>query len=277
MKQKLFFALLTLAALVAKAQYPIEMEAQNDTVKTDTVAAQPVDTTIITITIDSLTFEMVKVKGGTFTMGCKNPKDKDCYENEFPAHEVTVSDFAIGKYEVTQDIWKAVMGYNPSKWKHDSLPVERVSWDTIQTFINKLNRLTGRNFRLPTEAEWEYAARGGEKSKNYKYAGCNQDVGSYAWYGPNANSHTHKVGEKKPNELGLYDMSGNVWEWCSDYQGAYTKNSQENPKGPRNGEERILKGGCYTSPTRGCRITDRSNYNPQLGYSYYGFRLVMIP
>ncbi|MBO4740716.1 MAG: formylglycine-generating enzyme family protein [Bacteroidales bacterium] len=273
MKYKILFAVFAFSALVAKAQYPVEDEVT----KKDSVAAENIDTNIITITVKEVKFDMVKVKGGTFTMGCKKPKDKDCYENELPAHSVTVDDFAIGKYEVTQDLWVAVMDTNPSKWKHDSLPVEQVSWEKVQIFINKLNRITGRTFRLPTEAEWEYAARGGAKSKNYKYAGCNQDVGSYAWYGPNANSHTHKVGQKKPNELGLYDMSGNVMEWCSDYQGAYTKNPQTNPKGPRKGEERILRGGCWSSPTRGCRITDRSNYNPQKGYSYYGFRLVLVP
>ncbi len=271
MKHQLLLAILVIATVAAKAQYPVEA----DTVAADSTAVKPVDTNIITINLKDLTFEMVRVKGGTFTMGCCNAKDKDCYDNEFPAHEVTVDSFAIGKLEVTQQLWVAVMEKNPSKWKNDSLPVERVSWEKVQIFIDKLNRITGRTFRLPTEAEWEYAARGGEKSKNHKYAGCSQDLGSYAWYGPNADSHTHKVGQKKPNELGLYDMSGNVWEWCSDYLGAYTDNAQTNPKGPKHGEERILKGGCYSSPTRGCRITDRSNYNPKLGYSYYGFRLAM--
>lgn len=271
MKHLLLLAILVIATIAAKAQYPVEA----DTVAADSTAVKPVDTNIITITVKDLTFEMVRVKGGTFTMGCSNAKDKDCYDNEFPAHEVTVDSFAIGKLEVTQQLWVAVMEKNPSKWKNDSLPVERVSWEKVQIFIDKLNRITGRTFRLPTEAEWEYAARGGEKSKNHKYAGCSQDLGSYAWYGPNADSHTHKVGRKKPNELGLYDMSGNVWEWCSDYLGAYTDNAQTNPKGPKHGDERILKGGCYSSPTRGCRITDRSNYNPKLGYSYYGFRLAM--
>ena len=271
MKHILLFTLFVFAAFVAKAQYPIDA----DTVATDSTEAKAVDTNIITITVKELTFDMVKVKGGTFTMGCNGKKDSECYDNELPAHQVTVSDFAIGKFEVTQDIWVAVMDKNPSKWKNDSLPVERVSWDDIQIFIDKLNRITGRTFRLPTEAEWEYAARGGEKSKSHKWAGTSQDLGSYCWYLQNSKSHTHKVGLKKPNELGLYDMSGNVWEWCSDYQGKYKDQPQENPKGPRNGEERVLRGGCYTSPSRGCRITDRSNYNPQLKYSYYGFRLAM--
>ena len=146
MKHILLFTLFVFAAFVAKAQYPIDA----DTVATDSTEAKVVDTNIITITVKELTFDMVKVKGGTFTMGCSNPKDKDCYDNEFPAHQVTVSDFAIGKFEVTQDIWVAVMDKNPSKWKHDSLPVERVSWDDIQIFIDKLNRITGRTFRLPT-------------------------------------------------------------------------------------------------------------------------------
>ncbi|MBQ3247459.1 MAG: SUMF1/EgtB/PvdO family nonheme iron enzyme, partial [Alistipes sp.] len=173
-------------------------------------------------------FEMVFVKGGTFTMGATAEQGSDADSDEKPAHSVTVSNFYIGKYEVTQAQWEAVMGKNPSRFKGDNLPVERVSWNDIQKFIEKLNAKTGKRYRLPTEAEWEYAARGGNQSKGYKYSGSN-DIGSVAWYTDNSSSPTHPVGQKQPNELGLYDMSGNVYEWCSDWHGSYSSGSQTNP------------------------------------------------
>ena len=160
--------------------------------------------------------EMVFVKGGTFMMGATPEQGSDAGDGEKPVHSVTVSDFYIGKYEVTQAQWKAVMGKNPSHYKGENRPVERVSWYDIQKFIEKLNAKTGKRYRLPTEAEWEYAARGGNQSKGYKYSGSN-DIGSVAWYTNNSGDRTHPVGQKQPNELGLYDMTGNVWEWCSDW------------------------------------------------------------
>ena len=170
-----------------------------------------------TETRNNLNIQMVAVQGGTFTMGCTSEQGDDCYDDERPAHRVTVSDFYIGKYEVTQAQWRAVMGFNPSYFKGDNLPVETVSWDDVMDFIHKLNSLTGRQYRLPTEAEWEYAARGGN---NYKYSGSNS-AGNVAWYGYNSSRTTHPVGTKSANGFGLYDMSGNVYEWCSDWYRAY--------------------------------------------------------
>ena len=227
-----------------------------------------------TITVNSVSFDMVSVKGGTFTMGATSEQGSDCDDRECPTHQVTLSDYMIGKTEVTQELWQAVMGSNPSFFKGDNLPVEKVSWNDCQEFIKKLNSLTGLNFRLPTEAEWEYAARGGNKSKGYKYSGSN-DIGSVAWYYENSgnsrlndnnweydklksnNCRTHAVVTKAPNELGLYDMSGNVNEWCSDWYGDYSSGSQTNPKGPSSGTYRVFRGGSWDNCARDCRVSFR--------------------
>ncbi len=245
-----------------------------------------------TFTVNGVSFTMVFVEGGTFTMGATSEQGDDAYEHEYPTHRVTLSDYYIGETEVTQALWQAVMGSNPSYFKGDNLPVEQVSYDDVKTFITKLNQKTGKTFRLPTEAEWEYAARGGKKSKGYKYAGSN-NIDDVAWYYENSgnkrlnddtwnvdkvdNNHcrTHPVKTKRPNELGIYDMSGNVWEWCSDNYGAYSSSSQTNPTGPSSGSCRVYRGGSWLNDARGCRASDR--YGDDLSYllSNLGFRLAL--
>jgi formylglycine-generating enzyme required for sulfatase activity len=219
--------------------------------------------------------EMVFVEGGTFTMGCTSEQVGDCEGDESPSHEVTLNNFQIGKYEVTQSQWKAIMGGNPSYFSGcDNCPVERVSWNDVLKFIRKLNEKSGKNYRLPTEAEWEYAARGGNKSKGYKYAGGNVP-GSVAWYDDNSGSKTHEVGQKQANELGLYDMSGNVWEWCSDWYRNYSSGAQSNPKGPNSGSYRVLRGGGWSFNAGYCRVSNRSSRNPDYRNRGIGFRLVL--
>ena len=219
-------------------------------------------------------FDMVYVKGGSFAMGATAEQGSDAQSDEKPTHSVTVSDFYIGKYEVTQAQWEAIMGTNPSNWKGDNLPVENVSWNDIQKFIKKLNAQTGKKFRLPTEAEWEYAARGGNQSKGYKYSGSN-NISEVAWYDGNSRSKTHPVGQKAPNELGIYDMSGNVWEWCQDWYGSYSSSSQANPTGPSSGSIRVLRGGSWYNGARNCRVSSRCYSRPDYRYDHYGFRLVL--
>ena len=219
--------------------------------------------------------EMVYVAGGTFTMGATAEQGSDAYDDEKPTHSVTLSDFYIGKYEVTQAQWKAVMGSNPSYFKGDNLPVENVSWNDIQEFIKKLNAQTGKRFRLPTEAEWEYAARGGNRSKGYKYSGSNS-IGDVAWYYDNSSSKTHPVGQKTPNELGIYDMTGNVWEWCQDWKGSYSSSSQTNPTGPSSGSYRVLRGGSWSDIARDCRVSYRGYDIPDYRNSNSGFRLACL-
>lgn len=224
--------------------------------------------------IDGIEFKMIFVEGGTFTMGATKEQDSEAYNDEYPTHRVTLSDYYIGETEVTQALWKAVMGSNPSYDKGGNLPVERVSYEDVETFITKLNEKTGKTFRLPTEAEWEYAARGGKKSKGYKYSGSN-NIDDVAWYYDNSNNKTHPVKTKRPNELGIYDMSGNVWEWCSDWYGGYSSNAQTNPQGPSSGSSRVIRGGSWYSDAGYCRASFR--YYVYLSKLYFnlGFRLVM--
>ncbi len=226
-------------------------------------------------TKNGVDIEMVPVEGGTFTMGCTNEQGDDCWDDEKPAHSVTLSGFYMGKYEVTQAQWKAVMGSNPSRFKGDNLPVEQVSWYDCQDFIRKLNQLTGEKFRLPTEAEWEYAARGGNKSRGYKYAGGN-NIDEVAWYDGNSGERTHPVGKKRPNELGLYDMSGNVWEWCSDWydEDYYGNSPQNNPQGPASGSSRVFRGGSWDYLAILCRSAFRYYLTPGYRNDLMGFRLV---
>ncbi len=228
-----------------------------------------------TITVNGVSFTMVAVEGGTFKMGATSEQGNDAYSDEKPVHSVTLSDYYIGETEVTQELWRAVMGSNPSYFSgNPQRPVEYVSWNDCKEFITKLNRLTGKNFRLPTEAEWEYAARGGNKSKGYKYSGSNT-IGNVAWYYNNSNSTTHDVKTKTPNELGIYDMSGNVYEWCEDWKGSYSSGSQTNPTGPSSGSLRVLRGGSWLSGAELCRVSLRDDYFPGGGLNYLGFRLAL--
>lgn len=223
--------------------------------------------------IENLIANMVPVKGGTFTMGATSEQGSEAYNNEKPAHTVTLSSFSIGKYEVTREEWLAVMGSCPSSFNEAKRPVDYVSWDDCQEFIRKLNSMTGKQFRLPTEAEWEYAARGGNKRRVYKkYSGSNS-LGNVAWYTDNSNGQAHDVGSKLPNELGLYDMSGNVWEWCQDWYGSYDSFSQTNPAGASTGSNRVLRGGSWSNYSGDCRVSCRSGNAPGNRGIYFGLRL----
>ena len=228
-----------------------------------------------TITVNGVSFTMVAVEGGTYWMGSADD-DGDAYSDERPRHEVTLSSFAIGQTEVTQELWEAVMGSNPSYFRGSSLPVEQVSWNDCQEFLTKLNALTGRQFRLPTEAEWEYAARGGQSSRGYKYSG-GDNIDEVAWYDDNSGFATHAVGTKAANELGLYDMSGNVWEWCQDwYSSSYYSNSaQSNPQGPDSGSYRVCRGGSWDFIAWYCRVANRNYYTPSVRHDPLGLRLAL--
>lgn len=209
-----------------------------------------------TLTVNGIKYNMVWVEGGTFRMGATSEQGSEI-SDEKPVHSVTLSGYYIGKTEVTQALWQAVMGSNPSYFEGDDLPVEQVSWDDCQEFIRKLNSLTGQNFRLPTEAEWEFACRGGNNSRGYKYSGSNY-IDNVAWYDGNSGDKTHPVATKSPNELGIYDMSGNVWEWCADWYGDYSSGRQTNPKGPYGGSYRVRRGGGWISDVRRCRSSNRN-------------------
>ncbi len=244
--------------------------------------------------------EMVFVQGGTFTMGATEDQGtSEPYDDEYPSHQVTVSDFYIGKYEVTQQLWEYVMNYSGTAADGSTMsayasevwlgkmpsstyglgpyyPAYYVSWeDIVNIFIPRLNKITGKTFRLPTEAEWEYAARGGNMSQGYKYSGSNT-IDDVAWYSDNSSETTHKVGTKAPNELGLYDMSGNVWEWCSDWydENYYSSSPSNNPTGPTSGSYRVDRGGSWGNNARSCRVSYRDRSTPDYRDCYYGFRLV---
>ncbi len=220
--------------------------------------------------------EMVLVQGGRFQMG-----SEDGGKDEKPVHTVELDDFYVSKYEVTQKQWREVMGENPSEFKNcDDCPVEQVSWEDVQEFLKKLNAQTGQNYRLPTEAEWEYAARGGQKSQGYEYAGSN-DLDKVAWYDGNSGYKTHPVGQKQPNELGLYDMSGNVWEWCQDaYDADFYGTSAARQRNPINNgnldSNRCVRGGSWYL-NNDCRSSYRGYYNPRYDFDNLGFRLFRTP
>ena len=240
--------------------------------------------------VGNVVYNMKPVEGGTFTMGA-TAEMSEPFDWEKPTHQVTLSSYSIGETEVTQVLWQAVMGNNPSHFKGDNLPVEQVSWDDCQEFIRKLNDLTGQRFRLPTEAEWEFAARGGNRSNHTQYSGSSS-LDEVAWYYNNSgdsylsgawdvdkltDNHckTHPVKTKRANELGIYDMTGNVWEWCQDRYGSYSSSSQSNPTSPSSGSHRVSRGGSWSNPARGCRSSFRYSDAPDFRGGNLGLRLAL--
>ena len=248
---------------------------------TETPSATAPDTNILATSEDG--FDMVFVKGGTFMMGCTDKFDED---KDKPAHRVTLSDFYIGRHEVTQGLWVSLMESNPSQHTgDDSLPVEVVSWNDAKKFIRKLNEKTGKKYRLPTSAEWEYAARGGNRSGGYRYSGSDT-LDNVAWYSEDysnvgwcnndlGNCKTHPVGAKHANELGIYDMSGNVWEWVNDWYGEYDSSDRTNPLGPPDGDSRVNRGGAMNTGGWGCRVCGRDHNPPGWRSGIIGFRLAL--
>ena len=247
----------------------------------------------LTFTVNGVSFTMIAVEGGTFKMGATYEQGKDAESDEKPTHSVTLSDYYIGQTEVTQALWRAVMGTTVQQQRDkantswsiygegDNYPMYYINWEECQTFVQKLNsllssQLGGRRFALPTEAQWEYAARGGKKSNGYKYSGSNT-IGNVAWYTDNSGSSTHPVGQKSPNELGLYDMSGNVWEWCQDWYCSYTSSSQSNPQGASSGRSRVDRGGSWYNFARYCRVSGRHGNTPTYRDNDLGLRLVLLP
>ncbi|MCB0577676.1 MAG: formylglycine-generating enzyme family protein [Saprospiraceae bacterium] len=221
---------------------------------------------------------MVPVEGSEFDMGDEHG---DLWSDCGPVHRVKVDDFYLGEYPVTQELWETVMGNSPSFFKGGQRPVEQVSWENVQIFIKKLNEITGKHFRLPSEAEWEYAARGGPHKNSYRYAGSDK-LKEVGWFYNNSHGETKPVGLKTPNELGLYDMSGNVGEWCEDWYsgGDYYQECQrtgltEDPAGPKSGSNRVGRGGSYFNDARGCRIAYRGNNTSSRRNRRIGFRLAL--
>ena len=271
---------------VSQTQPVSSMASSSTTSTSSNIIDSSTSGSVITIHVkDGINIEMVKVEAGSFNMGA-TPEMENPNEDEKPVHRVTLTNnYYIGKYEVTQKLWKAVMRSNPSYFKGDDLPVESVSWNDCQAFISKLNTLTGKHFRLPTEAEWEYAARGGSKSRGYQYSGSNV-IDDVAWFDDNSSSKTHVVGEKLSNELGIFDMSGNVAEWCQGKFYQYAASPSCNPIG--NVESfsldpsvaarsmfRMARGGSYAYWAKYSQLSSRSNYEPNSHSSNLGLRLVL--
>jgi formylglycine-generating enzyme required for sulfatase activity len=246
----------------------------------------PVEQVVVTSMYGRDTIRLVTVEGGHFTMGCNGSRDgedaNECYDDEKPLRSISITyTYKIGKYEVTQKLWHVVMGSLPNSQTSDindygvgdNYPVYYVSWNDVQTFLTNLNNLTGRQFRLPMEWEWEYAARGGNQSQGHKYSG-NNTLGNVAWYYSNSGSKSHVVGTKAANELGIYDMSGNVLEWCADWYGDYSSTAQNNPTGPASGSYHVLRGGGCNFVANVCRATFRYTYNPDWR-DFIGFRVAL--
>jgi formylglycine-generating enzyme required for sulfatase activity len=229
-----------------------------------------------TFSVKGVEFDMMFVEGDSFLMGCNPKLQTGCVHDEQPAHSVNLPDFFIGRLEVSQLLWRTVMEENPSKLKGDHLPVNMVSYNDCRRFIRKLNELTGLRFSLPTEAQWEYAARGGNKSKQYAYSGSN-NLDEVAWYANNSKGRPQKCGDKVSNELGLQDMSGNVWEWCNDWYGVkyYEVSPKESPQGLAVGTHRVFRGGSWRNTVQFCRLTQRNYNEPNKKYPDLGLRLVL--
>lgn len=239
--------------------------------------------------VKGVPFDMILVKGGTFSMGA-GAEQSYCDRDEKPVHSVSLSTFYIGSTEVTQELWKIVMGTSieqqrdkanpawPLRGVGDSYPMYYVSYDEIQDFLLRLNELTGKNFALPTEAQWEYAARGGNKSAKKQFSGDDY-LDNVGWYAGNASNSVHPVAQKTPNELDIFDMSGNLWEWCSDWYSidSYKKSVGSNPQGVDSGEDIVLRGGCIITDENSCRVSNRGHMSSNLRNSFTGFRLVLIP
>ena len=220
-----------------------------------------------------LNLEMVAVLGGTFTMGCTPEQGENCNDDE-TSREITLKNFFIGRYVVTQAQWREIMGYNPSNFTGDDLPVEQVSWNTVQEFLHRLNIKTGRHYRLPTEAEWEFASRGGIYSEQFMYSGSN-NLEDVAWYEGNSGDKTHPVGKKLPNELGIYDMSGNVYEWCQDRYGTYSLLQKHDPVGSLSGANRVYRGGGWGYDAARCRVSARNGCTADYDDDIVGFRIAL--
>ena len=254
------------------------LSKERTTVKSNVIAqaeSVPKIQNVKTFTFKDIEIRMIRVEGGAFTMGATPEQSNDANSNERPTHRVTLSTYYIGEIEVTQELWQAVMGSNPSRFIGLKRPVERVSWDDCQAFIRRLNILTDNRFRLPTEAEWEFAARGGNNSRGNRYAGSNT-ISEVAWYDDNSNSETHDVAQKNHNELGLYDMSGNVLEWCQDkYDDRYRGGSETNPIGPIHGMYNVLRGGCWSFGAERCRVSYRHSATNNYRNNLIGFRLAL--
>lgn len=238
-----------------------------------------------TFTVNGVSFKMIPVKAGTFTMGATSEQTGAC-NDEKPAHQVTITkDYYMGETEVTQALWKAVTGYSPTadgyQWESSygldgGYPAYYISYEDVQPFISKLNSLTGETFRMPTEAEWEYAARGGSESKGYLYSGSN-NLSEVAWFYDNSSRMTRPVKRRSPNELGLYDMSGNVMEWCSDWYDSsyYSVSASSDPKGPTSGSYRVIRGGGWYDKAADCRVAFRLKSEPWNYGTLSGFRLAL--
>ena len=244
-------------------------------IQTPTAPSNATSNDVLTIPVkDGVNIEMVKVEAGTFMMGATSEKEKPD-NNEKPVHQVTLTyNYCMGKYEVTQALWQAVMGSNPSHFKGNNRPVEHVTWNDCQKFISKLNSMTGRKFRLPTEAEWEYAARGGKKSRGYQYSGSN-NLSDVAWYIKNSANKTHPVGKKRANELGIYDMAGNVAEWCQDWFDSYYSSPQTNPAIETSDASHVYRGGSKSGDDWFCRSSYRASFTSDTRYDNLGLRLAL--